>query len=44
MGNCCCGSSSGTDPNDKMKAKESEDRLDQILEEIKQARKKQKVV
>jgi hypothetical protein len=34
-----CGSSSGTEPNDEIKAKESENKLDRILEEIKQARK-----
>jgi hypothetical protein len=39
MGNSCCCGNGGNEPNDEIKAKESENKLDRILEEIKQARK-----
>lgn len=37
MGSCCGG---GTDRNDESKVKESIDKVDQILEEIKQSKNK----
>jgi hypothetical protein len=40
VGNCSCFVIGGSEPNDEIKTKESERKLDKMLEEIKRARKK----